>query len=163
MSAEQFLAGCQRVKRMGPGRWIACCPAHEDSTPSMNVKEMPDGKVLAICRAGCHTQAILDAMGLPWSVLFAEDKPHLYHREAKKAFPAADVLEALNLELWVIAILVGDIKKNRAVKDEDYERLQLAIDRVQAARSMTVGEPILDEFRKGVLGRLEKTAERIDG
>lgn len=140
MSAEQFLASCQRVKRMGPSRWVACCPAHDDSTPSLNVKEMPDGKVLAICRAGCSTQEILDAAHLPWSVMFAEEQHGLYYREAKKAFPAADVLRALAFEALVVTIITSDLKAKKEIKQEEWDRLALAYSRIDAARKMALGD-----------------------
>ena len=30
MSANALLARLDRVRRVGDGRWIACCPAHHD-------------------------------------------------------------------------------------------------------------------------------------
>lgn len=140
MSAEEFLARCQRVKRTGPGRWLACCPAHEDHTPSMNVKEMADGKVLAICRAGCPTQAILEATGLPWSVLFSGDDARHFRREVKAAFPAADVLRALAFESLVICIITSDLKAKKEIKPEEWDRLALAYQRIDGARRMTLGD-----------------------
>jgi len=59
-----------RVKNIGPGKWIARCPAHSDSTPSLSIKETEDGVILLHCFAGCNTRAILDAIGLDYSDLF---------------------------------------------------------------------------------------------
>jgi hypothetical protein len=36
----------------------------------MNVKELADGKVLVICRAGCTNADIIGATGLHWDALF---------------------------------------------------------------------------------------------
>ena len=137
LSAEEFLSRCQKVRRTGQGRWIASCPAHEDSTPSMNVKEMPDGKLLVICRAGCSMQEILDATGLPWSVLFGESEGQ-YRREAKKAFPASDVLIALESEALLVAVAASNIANGVQLTDEDRARLMLAYQRIDAARSMAL-------------------------
>jgi hypothetical protein len=52
---------------------MACCPAHEDHTPSMSVKCAGTGRVLVHCFAGCETESILAAMGVGWSVLFVDD------------------------------------------------------------------------------------------
>ncbi len=137
MSAQDFLTRCEGVRKTGPDRWLAKCPAHEDSKPSLNVKDV-GGKLLVICRAGCSLQQILDATGLPWSVLFEAPNGYAYVREAKKAFPASDVLQALEIELLVISIVASDIKEKREVKEADYDRMQLAISRIIAAKDMTI-------------------------
>lgn len=106
----------------------------------MNVKEMPDGTTLVICRAGCSNEEILDATGLPWSVLFAEGRPGHYAREAKAAFPASDVLRALAFEALVICILANDVKQKKDIKQEEWDRLALAYSRIDAARKMALGD-----------------------
>ena len=55
----------------GNGQWLVCCPAHEDSTPSLSVKQGRD-KILLHCKAGCTWREILDAMGLDASDLFSD-------------------------------------------------------------------------------------------
>jgi len=55
------------VKKLG-GRMrgnftgTACCPAHNDRSPSLSVTDGPDGKVLAKCFAGCTQEAVIDAL-----------------------------------------------------------------------------------------------------
>ena len=50
------------------------CPAHDDSKPSLDVKEGNEGRVIAICRAGCELDQVLIAAGLDWNDLFSEDR-----------------------------------------------------------------------------------------
>lgn len=50
-------------KRHGAG-WLATCPAHADSTPSLSIKEKADGRVLLHCFAGCTVHRILGELGL---------------------------------------------------------------------------------------------------
>lgn len=45
----------------------ACCPAHEDSEPSMSVREGDDGRILVRCYKGCDFPAIAYSMGLTQS------------------------------------------------------------------------------------------------
>jgi len=52
------------------GSWVACCPAHPDSTPSLSIDEAQDGKVLLHCHAGCELDAILAAAELDATDLF---------------------------------------------------------------------------------------------
>jgi putative DNA primase/helicase len=45
--------------RRGSGGWTARCPAHDDQTPSLSVRDADDGMVLVKCFAGCgQTQVI---------------------------------------------------------------------------------------------------------
>lgn len=69
---EAVLSRLEGVRGAGPGRWVARCPAHEDHTPSLGIRETPDGKVLLRCWAGCPTGAVLAALGLQWADLFPD-------------------------------------------------------------------------------------------
>ncbi|NQW09429.1 MAG: toprim domain-containing protein [Alphaproteobacteria bacterium] len=55
--------------RKAGGGWIARCPAHEDRTPSLSIRESDDGTLLVHCHAGCdqvRVIATLRSRGL-WS------------------------------------------------------------------------------------------------
>ena len=52
----------------------ARCPAHDDTHPSLDIKIGDNGDcVLVKCWAGCETDAVLDALGMTMSDLFATD------------------------------------------------------------------------------------------
>ena len=51
----------------------ARCPAHDDKTPSLDAKIGDNDCVVLICRAGCTTDAVLDALGWTMRDLFATD------------------------------------------------------------------------------------------
>ena len=52
----------------------AMCPAHDDTHPSLDIKIGDNGDcVLVKCWAGCETDAVLDALGMTMSDLFATD------------------------------------------------------------------------------------------
>lgn len=42
----------------------ACCPAHEDRSPSLSVALCDDGRILVHCHAGCAAHEVFDAVGL---------------------------------------------------------------------------------------------------
>ncbi|MGD0733841.1 MAG: hypothetical protein ABR976_01795 [Terracidiphilus sp.] len=61
------MANLLYARRTGAGRWQAKCPAHHDRSPSLSIREGPDGRVLVHCFAGCPPDAILRALGLTWA------------------------------------------------------------------------------------------------
>jgi putative DNA primase/helicase len=64
--------GDRGLRRSGDG-WAARCPAHEDKSPSLSIREDPhNGTVLLKCHAGCEVKAVMEALGLPMSTLFPE-------------------------------------------------------------------------------------------
>lgn len=59
--------GAERVAAALGGRragssWMAPCPAHADSTPSLSLKDAEGGKVLVYCHAGCSQVEIIAAL-----------------------------------------------------------------------------------------------------
>ena len=57
------------------GKYMARCPNHGDSTPSLSVSLGNDNKILLKCFAGCSTEDIVWSMGLTMKDLFAEVTP----------------------------------------------------------------------------------------
>jgi len=48
-------------RRAGSG-WTARCPAHDDRTPSLSLRDSGDGKVLVRCHAGCEQERVIAAL-----------------------------------------------------------------------------------------------------
>lgn len=138
MKAEALLSRCDKVRSTGNGTWIACCPAHEDKTPSMTVRELSDGRVLVHCFGGCEVDQILSAVGLGFDALFPDRSPE-DARAIRAPFPAADVLAALASELEIIIVIAGDMLGKRTVPEEDFERLRIARRRFEASMPYALG------------------------
>ena len=69
---KTILDRLEKVKETGEGAHKACCPAHDDSDPSLAVTEIPDGRILIHCYAGCDIGNILAVLGLTLSDLFPD-------------------------------------------------------------------------------------------
>lgn len=62
-----IVASAPDIVRALGGRWsgakgMCCCPAHDDSTPSMLVSATTDGRPLVYCYGGCQQMAVIDAL-----------------------------------------------------------------------------------------------------
>ena len=61
ITAESIARGLDKARRRGAG-WTACCPAHDDSNPSLSITDAVGGRVLVRCHAGCSQDAVIDAL-----------------------------------------------------------------------------------------------------
>lgn len=59
------------AKKSGSG-YIACCPSHDDTNPSLSISEGGDGKILLNCFAGCSLEDICQSLGIKQTDLFPE-------------------------------------------------------------------------------------------
>lgn len=77
------------LRGSGPN-FMALCPAHNDSKPSLSVTELPDGKVLLCCHADCPTGKVLDALGLKFCHLFPSGYARQMNDRAAELSPIPD-------------------------------------------------------------------------
>jgi hypothetical protein len=138
VSAAALLERLDGVRKTGPDRWLARCSAHGDRSPSLSVRELDDGRVLVHCFAGCGTDQVLASVGLHWSALFPADWAGKKFRNAP-GIPAADILKALDFESRVVMTIATDMHMKRDIPEADYQRLELARQRICAARSAANG------------------------
>jgi len=91
MKADLIIERLEHVRATGKNRWIARCPAHQDSSPSLVITQPDNERVLIHCHAGCSTGDILDSLGLDWGALMP-DKGMTYSatRITRKDEPLVD-------------------------------------------------------------------------
>jgi putative DNA primase/helicase len=66
---QEILDRFQGVSETTDG-YLAVCPAHNDSRPSLRIWYGEDGRVRLKCRAGCETKHVVRDAGLTWPDLF---------------------------------------------------------------------------------------------
>lgn len=130
---HDLLDRLQGVKRTGPGRWIARCPAHDDRHPSLSIRELDDGRILVHCFAGCDVYAIVSAVGMELSDLFPPRPLLDGRRPERNPFSAEDALRCLAFEARLVQLAALDQLAGRALTQKDVERLSLAADRIDEA------------------------------
>jgi hypothetical protein len=66
MAAQMLTAGeiaaALGGRRIGSNSYVACCPAHEDRSPSLSLTDTGDGLTLWHCHAGCSQRDVRDAL-----------------------------------------------------------------------------------------------------
>lgn len=72
MTLDEFLEQLEQVRPAGNG-YVALCPAHEDTSPSLGVTES-DEAILVRCHAGCSAEDVVSAMGLEMRDLFLKQR-----------------------------------------------------------------------------------------
>lgn len=133
--ADKLIERLEKVKRTGVDRWQARCPAHQDKSPSLSIRELPDGRLLVHCWAACATADVLAAIGLEFTDLFPE--PITGHApRVRRAFSAADALLAIDFETTVVQIAAADLAAGKTI---DRDRLRLAADRIGKAMEAVRG------------------------
>ena len=60
MQAE-IIARSLGARRSGAG-WMARCPAHDDRSPSLSLRDSGDDRVLVYCHAGCDQRRVIDSL-----------------------------------------------------------------------------------------------------
>lgn len=133
--ANQLLGRLMRVKRTGRGRWLASCPAHDDKSPSLSVREKPDGTLLIHCFAGCGALDVLNSLGLQWNALFPLDSSDRSGTEPTHSrVPARDLLEIVSQDVTVVSIVAADMLAGKTIEETDWKRLAQAAARIAKAR-----------------------------
>ncbi len=133
MSANTLLQNLEKVRRSGQGSWLACCPAHDDKSPSLSIRETVDGRVLVHCFAGCAVHEIVSAVGLDASDLFPPRTEQQFIKGERRPFPAADILRAIAFESTLVLIAAADLLTGNPFNETDRTRLVLAVARIRAA------------------------------
>lgn len=130
IALEKLINRLDRIKQTRQGHYLACCPAHQDKSPSLTIRELPDGRVLLHCFASCDVESVLAAVGLTFSDLFPPRS--IEHAKIERApFYAIDVLRALSHEALVVAIAAETLRCGEALAPIDFERLTVAVTRIR--------------------------------
>ena len=128
MSADLLLSKLQRVRRTGPGRWIASSPTRQDRSPSLAVRELDDGTVLLHDFGGDDVGSILAAVGMTFDDLFPA-KPGHFSKPVRRPFNPSDVLALVAFEASVAVLVVSDVLQGTAT-GADRDRLLVAAQRL---------------------------------
>ena len=122
MSAHAIVERLEYCRSSGDREWIARCPAHDDRSPSLSVRDVGDDRTLIHCHAGCAALAVLDALGLDWGALYPPQDRHRYKSTKQQRERSLDEL--------VVEIAIADMNAGRELSALDRERAREALYRL---------------------------------
>ena len=125
---DRLLSRLERVQPIGNNRYKALCPAHDDRSPSLAIKDDSD-RLLLHCFSGCETTDVLGAIGLTFADIMP-DKAMGNFKKVKKPFYAMDVLGIIKFEATLVYIYATEMAKGLKLTSTDNERLLLAASRI---------------------------------
>lgn len=82
MKINEFITHFKGVKPNGDNKYMALCPAHNDTKPSLSIGYSKEhNHILINCFAGCKTEEILNCVGLKLKDLYENEKGNKVMRE----------------------------------------------------------------------------------
>lgn len=125
---SRVLARLERVVDRGYGQFFACCPAHDDTNPSLSIKALDNGRVLLHCFAGCAIDQVLSALRLELSDLYPSAPAPA--KAATVRWNYRDLLLLARRELQVAVIAVAHVLDGHPINESDRDRLLAAHSRL---------------------------------
>lgn len=133
---DALLSRLDGVRETGPRQWLARCPAHEDRSPSLSIREADDGTLLLHDFAGCGAAEIVGAVGLSLADLFPDNGHKAPKGRYARRINPRDALAALDHEALIVSTIAGDVYRDRDISADDWNRLLTAVSRIGAAREV---------------------------
>ena len=139
MSVDVLLSKLDKVKRVKPGEWKACCPAHGDKRPSLSIAEKPDGRILIHCFSQqCPPEDIMSAVGLTMDDLFPERLGDI--KRERRPFSPMEVLKICRFDITVAFFVVKEILKEGKATDRHRKLLVEIAGKLHGAIAISGGD-----------------------
>ena len=159
---DRLLPRLERVKTTGADQYIACCPAHEDRSPSLSIKRVDD-RVLIHCFAGCCASDVLAAVGLSLADLYdrplGHHLPPLQKAQRRRNDQALDFLKALKHEIVVTALAADRTLAGYRLTDEEHARVHAAHQKIMDGLGLVMDTSKVPDQRPA---ELKKPSEYLD-
>jgi hypothetical protein len=121
-SIDTLLSKVHRLKKTGDSKWLACCPAHDDKSPSLAIK-LADDQILIHCFAGCDVSAIVGALALELSDLMPESKRHTRPNNKRPKFNKSELFDRIVEESAISIVAIRQVFSGTPLNDDDMARV----------------------------------------
>jgi len=133
---DNLLSRLKKVKKTGNDSFIACCPAHDDKSPSMTIREVENGKLLIHCFAECSIENIIGSIGLDFDDIMPDKVDDEIRRSRKIPFSPSDVLACVKADAKYLYLVFCDIDKGNALTPDNLEYAKRAAARIYSASEL---------------------------
>lgn len=130
MSIQTLLSRLNKVRKSGPASWVACCPAHQDRSPSLSIKDN-NGTILLHCFGGCSVHEILVSVEMDMEDLFPPKDEH-FTPSKSRPFPLSDILRTIAHEAMIVAASAATMR-GRPLTEDEITRLMESSAKINAA------------------------------
>lgn len=119
---ETLLSRLDKLRPNGSNKWMACCPAHDDGSPSLGIKQSDNGTILIHCFAGCSVDDVTASIGMETWQLFPDGMPPMNPEERQKRARLDD--------LYMTLRVYNGMRKAGTVGPENHAEARTAIDEI---------------------------------
>jgi len=169
MTLEDLLARLDGVRRSGRG-WMARCPAHDDTRPSLTVNEGHSGLLLTCQSRRCSIEAITAALGLSVADIFYDSDLPPHTRRIAKLAPRprpfdwrrfADELQDEALDHWLRGTAILEAARGLNISAWTDGDIDEALEAVACAHADLARADALDRLAINIrAGGLRKERDR---
>lgn len=129
---EEILNRLDKVRKSGKN-YTACCPVHDDNSPSMSITEK-DGRVLMHCHSClANGRDVVAALGLPIDVLFAEARERTHD-------PDWLLKKTEDEDSALIVIAYAGMERGERLKYSDRKALKVSIARRELRKQKGISQ-----------------------
>ncbi len=121
---DGFISGLEKVRRSGEGKYLACCPAHDDRSPSLAIKHT-DGKILLHCFAVCSVHEVVGALGMELSDLMPDN--FTYQKGSKPSkLSKYELFDRVVFESTILLVAIRQLFDGMPLTNNDMTRVKKA-------------------------------------
>ena len=131
MNINNLLLRLEKVKQISTEQYIAICPSHQDKSPSLSIRVLPDEKILLHCFAECSIDEVLCSIGLNLEDLFPKKLES--SKTIKRKISPTSTLEIIYFEGLVIQTIARVMLIEKDIDELNYSRLRVAFERINSA------------------------------
>lgn len=152
---DLFLSRLDDVKVIGKNKWVASCPSHQDSHPSLNVSLGLNGSPIFICRAGCSAHEVIGATGLDFSDLFETKSSLRPSKSTPVSYIPAEVFDMCVLELSTAEVAINRLLNDRMSAEEARDVLSVVLNKLCSMSEVYGKKHVSFQFKNAGLAMVE--------
>lgn len=125
LSLQDIAKSLPKCKQVGANKYVACCPAHNDNSPSLHITMGHNQDVIVHCFAGCSQDAVINSLKL-LGLWPEKEKDDFDFKPKYNPFNDDRKLKAYDHAVLVLSIAEHDINLGKELTEADSECINKA-------------------------------------